>query len=359
MMQLPKIFIGSSQKAIETAKEFQSQLSSYADCSIWDNGDIFELGTGTLESLVNKIEQFDFAIIIFSADDKTESNEMIKNSPRDNLLIECGLFISKIGRERTFITFDISSNLKIPSDLAGITFAEFNLSKHSFENAISIAANKIRKTINNLGKIEKNQATRFKEIRSQVKNNGIKIGFSGAQSVGKTSTCMDLEKEFDKIGISCMKHSGVARQLKMRGLTSDKQTDQNDYAVYISSHINNIYNNLHSTIQLFDRTLVDVFSFAQANDNLHPYWEQMLSDLIRITLKDFDYYFFIPIQDFVTLEDDGVRGIDPIYRKLINDNIELTLKTHYPQYFRLSGDQPERTKNAFAIINDHIKKLQK
>ena len=56
----------------------------------------------------------------------TESREQVSQSPRDNVLFECGLFIGKIGRNRTFIVYDSEKEIKIPSDLAGVSMATFN-----------------------------------------------------------------------------------------------------------------------------------------------------------------------------------------------------------------------------------------
>jgi predicted nucleotide-binding protein len=65
--------------------------------------------------------------------DLTTSRDEHKPSPRDNVLLELGLFLGRLGRQQTFIVYDRSANLKLPSDLAGVTLADFEM--HSSGNA--------------------------------------------------------------------------------------------------------------------------------------------------------------------------------------------------------------------------------
>ncbi len=45
--------------------------------------------------------------------------------PRDNVLFELGLYMGKLGRDRTFIVHERKAPIDLPSDLAGITPATF------------------------------------------------------------------------------------------------------------------------------------------------------------------------------------------------------------------------------------------
>lgn len=48
-----------------------------------------------------------------------------KNSPRDNVLFELGLFMGALGREKTFIVHCRDKDIDLPTDLAGVTLATF------------------------------------------------------------------------------------------------------------------------------------------------------------------------------------------------------------------------------------------
>src|SRR5689334_2334121 len=122
----PVVFVGSSSEGLELAKTIQVLLDEDNDVEIWCQG-VFGLSQGTLESLVNAIPRFDFAVLVLTADDLLLSRGTEKQTARDNVLLELGLFMGGLGRDRTFIIYDRENPPKLPSDLAGVTPATFRL----------------------------------------------------------------------------------------------------------------------------------------------------------------------------------------------------------------------------------------
>src|SRR5215813_11054029 len=122
--QLPAVFIGSSTEGLDVAREIELQLQADALTTIWKDG-VFRPGSATLESLMNALDQFDFAVVILSPDDTVDVRGQSYVSPRDNVLFELGLFMGRLGRSRTFIVHEAEANLKLPSDLAGITASPY------------------------------------------------------------------------------------------------------------------------------------------------------------------------------------------------------------------------------------------
>ncbi len=120
----PKVFIGSSVEGLSIAKAIQQNLDRVAQCAIWSQG-IYGLTVGLLETLVAKLESFDFAVLVLTPDDMIASREETKPCARDNVLFEFGLFVGCLGRERTFGVYNRTSGIMLPSDLAGITLADF------------------------------------------------------------------------------------------------------------------------------------------------------------------------------------------------------------------------------------------
>lgn len=147
----PSLFVGSSSEGLTVAEALQSLLDHACDVEIWTQG-TFGLGKGTLESLVEATGQFDFAVLVLTPDDLTVCRHKTINAPRDNVLFELGLFMGALGRNRTYVLHDRTVNLKLPSDLAGVTTATYQL--HATGNlhaSLGAAAASIKKRIDEFG----------------------------------------------------------------------------------------------------------------------------------------------------------------------------------------------------------------
>jgi len=85
------------------------------------------------KTIIEKFEEYSdvrFAIIILSGDDvgyaKSQSEESKKLRARQNVILEMGYFIGKIGRENVCVLHEDINNLEIPSDYGGVMFIKFN-----------------------------------------------------------------------------------------------------------------------------------------------------------------------------------------------------------------------------------------
>jgi hypothetical protein len=146
------MFIGSSAEGLPVAEAIQINLDYACEVTIWSQG-VFGLGQGTLEALVDRLDGFDFAALVLTPDDITISRDEELQSPRDNVLLELGLFIGALGRERTFIVYDRKTPMKLPSDLAGVTPATYEIhSSGNLQSSLGAATTLIKGTIENLGK---------------------------------------------------------------------------------------------------------------------------------------------------------------------------------------------------------------
>jgi hypothetical protein len=147
----PSVFIGSSREGLEIAEAIQSNLDHLCEVTIWSQG-IFGLSSGTLDTLVKRGGDFDFAILVLTPDDLTNSRDVSKPSPRDNVVFELGLFMGLLGSLRTFVVHERSTGIKLPSDLAGVTLADFQ--RHSSGNlqaTLGAASTRIKTAIQELG----------------------------------------------------------------------------------------------------------------------------------------------------------------------------------------------------------------
>src|SRR5689334_15896047 len=102
MGRRPYVFIGSSSEHVSIAEAIQQNLDYAAECHLWTQG-VFGLGGSTLQSLAAKIDEFDFGILVVTPVDLVESQGEKSGAPRDNVLLELGMFIGHLGVDRTFI----------------------------------------------------------------------------------------------------------------------------------------------------------------------------------------------------------------------------------------------------------------
>lgn len=124
MPNRPVLFVGSSSEGLKYAKALQVNLDRTCEVVLWTQG-VFGLSGTTLEELVDSIRSMDFGVLIVTPDDLVQSRGKKSSAPRDNVLLELGICIGTLGRDRAFLVYDRSKELKLPSDLAGVTLATF------------------------------------------------------------------------------------------------------------------------------------------------------------------------------------------------------------------------------------------
>jgi len=147
---IPRMFIASSTEGLRVAEAVREQLAhDNIEVQIWSDPGIFELSETTIESLEIQLNRFDFALIVVTPDDILKFRSREFAAPRDNLILELGLFIGRIGRRRAFILRPKESTLKLPTDLAGVTVAEFRqfLEGGDVRLDVGAACNKIKRAM--------------------------------------------------------------------------------------------------------------------------------------------------------------------------------------------------------------------
>ncbi len=149
-MAKPLVFIGSSFEAKEIAREIQDKLSDTVHCEVWDEF-ILKPGDATLFSLYKAFHKYDFSILVFTPDDITESRNVQYYSARDNIIFELGLSMGVLGPRKSFFVSPKTNDLqiKIPSDLAGITSISFEWdgNRNTLNSSLGPACNKLRKAM--------------------------------------------------------------------------------------------------------------------------------------------------------------------------------------------------------------------
>jgi predicted nucleotide-binding protein len=143
--ETPRVFIASSSEGLTLATALKSALATDPfDVNVWTDG-IFTPGLTNIEALEEELERADFAVLLLSPDDRVLSRWAFCRAPRDNLILELGLFVGAIGRRRALMVQPLASKLKIPSDLLGVTPI-----KYAATDMVSVAA-ELRNIFQSLG----------------------------------------------------------------------------------------------------------------------------------------------------------------------------------------------------------------
>lgn len=122
-----KIFIGSSRENGQIARWIEDSILEINErdkeidietLGWWENS-AFPAGKSFYESLLEIVNSCNAAIMIFSEEDLTHKRDCVQLQPRDNIILETGLFAGKHGREQALIARIGKPGL--PTDLEGVT----------------------------------------------------------------------------------------------------------------------------------------------------------------------------------------------------------------------------------------------
>ncbi len=118
----PVVFIASSTEGSGILEKAEAALSGPGRVMRpWNQPGIFRPTLGTLEELERHAHEVDFAVIVVTTDDLRDSRGITTLVPRDNVMLECGLFMGALERERAFVLAQSNPDLALPSDLKGVT----------------------------------------------------------------------------------------------------------------------------------------------------------------------------------------------------------------------------------------------
>lgn len=146
----PKIFVGSSssKESLDISYAIQQNLERDADITVWTQG-IFQPSRTSLDSLLTALDNNDFGIFVFTGDDLIIIRDVEKRVARDNVVFELGLFIGRLGQEKSFIIKPRGEELHLPTDIMGLTPLDFPTDRDdkNLEAALGPACHSIRRIL--------------------------------------------------------------------------------------------------------------------------------------------------------------------------------------------------------------------
>jgi O-acetyl-ADP-ribose deacetylase (regulator of RNase III) len=118
-----RVFIASSTQAKPLMDQIAGWLKEWGLSPLpWDKVGLFRPGDYILERLLQFSGEVDAAVIIFGDEDRQWYHADAQPQPRDNVLIEYGIFASRLGRDRTIVCR--TGRPKTASDLGGLVFVQ-------------------------------------------------------------------------------------------------------------------------------------------------------------------------------------------------------------------------------------------
>ena len=123
----PRIFVLSSTESGKIRDAVEKNLNSMTEVEItlWNREQLWLPGHFILDTLLRFPCNYDFAIAIFGPDDKSVSRGREAYQPRDNVIFEAGMFMSYLGKDRTFIILPKFPRIKVLTDLAGLIACQY------------------------------------------------------------------------------------------------------------------------------------------------------------------------------------------------------------------------------------------
>lgn len=161
-----RIFVASSAEHVELAHAAQEELEHDAEVTVWSQG-VFSLSRTAMASLIDQLNETDFAIFILAPSDVATVRESSVNVVRDNVIFELGLFAGRIGPNRCYLIVPRGNEeLHLPTDLLGLTPALYEPDRQdkNMVAALGPACSRIRRSMNQLGPINKVEIAAASEI---------------------------------------------------------------------------------------------------------------------------------------------------------------------------------------------------
>ena len=165
-----------------------------------------------------------------------------------------------------------------------------------------------------------------------------RIGFTGSQSVGKT-TLVNALKELPEFKDY---HFATERSKYLRDLGIPLNTDSTlkGQTIFLAERCTELmYDNV-----ITDRTVIDVMAFTLNANSINIIDKAGFEMYAQCLLNEYDYIFYISPEG-VEIEDNGVRTTDPIYRDQIDQTIQQILRIYRDKiksYKEIKGSTQER-----------------
>jgi CAP12/Pycsar effector protein, TIR domain len=135
MLTVPRVFVASSREAERLARAVQQNLND-AEVTVWTQA--FQIGHVIVDELRRNLERSDFGVFIFAPTDVVNIRGQTQLAARDNVVLELGIFIGRLGKERSFIIQPQHVEMRLPTDLLGVITGQYDQDRAAREPAAAL-----------------------------------------------------------------------------------------------------------------------------------------------------------------------------------------------------------------------------
>lgn len=191
-----RIFISSSTEQLPLATALEQGLQGEGfEPQLWSHG-VHGASQYNLESLLKLAVNIDFALFICTPDDKAVIRKKEFAIVRDNVIFEIGLLMGAIGREQCLIVQPSDLEMRLPSDLHGVTALKYG-NQLAAENITKITKTLIAKIKQHVHKVSRADEAKFTGNEILLLQNSLDINTPSYDA--RKADLSEYSESFDKL----------------------------------------------------------------------------------------------------------------------------------------------------------------
>ena len=332
-----KVFIGCSSNALPVADEVKNIVGlnfNYFDVEVWNETDWKNL-VSVLDNLIEKIEEYHYAIFIGYPDDTMKSGGDTFLITRDNVIFEFGLFLSRLNKDRTF--------LLIPELISTMTYPFRLLS----DIGDSVVVDKYKLVSQNQSWVAEGLKEDLKKLIKKIHFEEKRLNDLNIQTGKKLKTisstiysALEEEGKSDEFYISIFRNC-IEELVRLISIETNRKVNETiEDILLVSTNIDDILNTKQLAVkQSYKSKICEVWVFADApleflNPDL-PELKVLQDTIVENLTHGVIYHYFVNSKFPDSAVEEFLRGFPKSSELIKNIFIHKIDSKYFKTYFTL------------------------